>query len=333
MMKMKDIAELAGVSMATVSRVINHPEKVRLETRLKVEKILEETKFVANAVARGLVVNSMKTIGVLAIDIRNLYFSNVTYSIERSFTELGYNVLLSNTGFELGEKKKYLKVMLEKQVDGLILVGSVFREKSDNEHIIEASTRVPVVLVNSYLPGDNIYSVLCDDSYGVKEAVNYLIGLGHRDIYYFQDSKSFSGLAKRDGFVEGMSAHGLDADNIIEVRAGLEGGREGVSWLIAEGRKFTAIITGEDITAVGCMKAISDMGLNVPGDVAVVGYDNSMLTEICSPTLTSVDSMGEAMAREAVQTLYGVLQGHQVSRRIVLSPTLVIRESSEGRNR
>lgn len=332
-MKMKDIAELAGVSMATVSRVINQPDKVKAETRLKVEKILKETKFVANGVARGLVVNSMKTIGVLAIDIRNLYFSNVTYSVERSFTELGYNVLLSNTGFELGEKKKYLQIMMEKQVDGLILVGSVFREKSDNEHIIAASTRVPVVLVNSFLSGDHIYSVLCDDSHGIKEAVNYLAGLGHRDICYFNDSRSFSGLAKRDGFVEGMRVHGLDAENIVEVPAGLSGGREGVFRLIADGRRFSAIITGEDLTAIGCMKALAAAGLNVPDDVAIVGYDNSMFTEICTPTLTSVDSMSEAMAREAVQTLYGVLQGRQVSKKIVLSPTLVVRESSEPGNK
>jgi LacI family transcriptional regulator len=186
-MKMDDIAKLAGVSIATVSRVINEPEKVKPETRERVQQIMTKTNFVANAVARGLVVNSMKTIGVLVADIRDLYFSTVTYNIEREFTKLGYNVILSNTGGELGEKKKYLRVMLEKQVDGLILVGSVFKERSGNEHILTASESVPIVTVNSFLEGHNIYSVLCDDFQGIKDTVNYLVKLGHQDIFYLND--------------------------------------------------------------------------------------------------------------------------------------------------
>lgn len=199
-MRMNDIAKLAGVSIATVSRVINEPEVVKPETRKKVQQILEETNFVANAFARGLVVNSMKTIGVLAADIRDLFFATVTYTIERQFTELGYNVILSNTGGGFGERKKYLQVMLEKQVDGIILVGSVFKERSGNEHILAASEDVPIVMVNTFLEGPNIYSVLCDDCQGVKVAVEYLVNLGHRNIYYLNDMKSFSGLAKMNGF-------------------------------------------------------------------------------------------------------------------------------------
>ena len=198
---MRDIADLAGVSIATVSRVLNEPEKVRTETRLKVEKVMEQNNFVANAVARGLVLNSMQTIGVLTVDIRDDYFAEVIYTLERQFTDLGYNVLLSNTGGQLGEKKRYLRIMQEKQVDALILVGSVFKEATGNQHILETSKAVPVVLINSYLEGENIYSVLCDDAYGVREAVNYLVKQGRRDIYYFTDTKSASGLAKLEGFV------------------------------------------------------------------------------------------------------------------------------------
>lgn len=102
---MKDIADLAGVSIATVSRVINNPDQVKPETREKVQKILEQTNFVANAVARGLVINSMRTIGVLTVDIRDMFFARVIYTIERGFKDLGYNVLLSNTGGEPEEKK------------------------------------------------------------------------------------------------------------------------------------------------------------------------------------------------------------------------------------
>ena len=325
---MQDIADLAGVSIATVSRVLNQPEKVKPETRRKVQRILEQTNFVANAVARGLVVNSMKTIGILTVDVRDLYFSKVIYTLERQFTEYGYNVLLSNTGGEVGEKKKYLRVMLEKQVDGLILVGSVFKEPTGNKHILEAGHSIPVVLINSYLEGENIYSVVCDDAHGVKQAVNYLVAQGRKDIYYFTDTKSASGLAKVDGFVAAMREHGLNERNIIEVSRNLDGGVKGVQQLLAEKRKVSAVICGEDITAIGAMKALTASGLKIPGDVGVIGYNNSILAETASPALTSVDNLAAAMARQAVEMLVNRLQGKEVSRKIVLSPTLVIREST-----
>ncbi len=325
---MQDIADLAGVSIATVSRVLNQPEKVKPETRRKVQRILEQTNFVANAVARGLVVNSMKTIGILTVDVRDLYFSKVIYTLERQFTEYGYNVLLSNTGGEVGEKKKYLRVMLEKQVDGLILVGSVFKEPTGNKHILEAGQSIPVVLINSFLEGENIYSVVCDDAHGVKQAVNYLVAQGRKDIYYFTDTKSASGLAKVDGFVAAMREHGLNERNIIEVSRDLDGGAKGVQQLLAENRKVSAVICGEDITAIGAMKALTASGLKIPGDVGVIGYNNSILAETASPALTSVDNLAAAMARQAAELLVNRLQGKEVSRKIVLTPTLVIRESA-----
>src|SRR5690554_1338464 len=334
-MKMRDIADLAGVSIATVSRVLNEPEKVKLETRQRVQKILEQTNFVANAVARGLVMNSMKTIGVLTVDIRDLYFAKVTYTVERCFKELGYNVILSNTGGEPEEKKKYIQVMLEKQVDGLILVGSVFKERTGNKHILAAGKSVPVVLVNSFLPGDNIYSILCDDAQGIEKAVDYLVKMGHQKIYYFIDTKSYSGLDKLEGFRRGMRENSLDDTGIMEIPRSLEGGEEAIFRLHEEKKNFSAAITGEDVTAAGVMKAPTKLGRRIPEDVAVIGYNNSIPAAMTIPGLTSVDSMAEAMAVGAVQTLYNVLQGMQVAQKTILTPSLVFRESTgtvTGRN-
>ncbi|NLW08429.1 MAG: LacI family transcriptional regulator [Firmicutes bacterium] len=327
-MRMKDIADLAGVSIATVSRVINNPDQVKPETREKVQKILEQTNFVANAVARGLVINSMRTIGVLTVDIRDMFFARVIYTIERGFKDLGYNVLLSNTGGEPEEKKRYIQVMLEQQVDGLILVGSVFRERTGNKHILTAGRSVPVVLINSFLEGENIYSILCDEGEGIREAVNYLVKLGHRDIYYFIDTKSFSGLAKLEGFRRGARENGLDERKVLEIPRSLEGGEEGVYRLLEEKKKFSAIVTGEDLTAAGALKALLKLGYKVPGDVSVVGFNNLLLAEMTTPSLTSVDNMGEAMAMAAVQTLYNVLQKNPTPPKTVLTPLLVPREST-----
>lgn len=327
-MKMKDIADLAGVSIATVSRVLNEPEKVRLETRQKVQRILEQTNFVANAVARGLVMNSMKTIGVLAVDIRDMYFAKVIYTVERCFKDFGYNVILSNTGGEPEEKKKYIQVMLEKQVDGLILVGSVFKERTGNKHILAAGKSVPVVLVNSFLPGENIYSILCDDAQGIEQAVDYLVRMGHKKIYYFIDTKSYSGLAKLEGFRRGMKKNSLDDTSILKIPRSLEGGEKAVFRLHEGEKEFSAIITGEDLTAAGAVKALTKLGFRIPEDVSVIGYNNSIMATITIPELTSVDNMAEAMAVGAVQTLYNVLQGIQVAQKTILTPSLVIREST-----
>ena len=257
-----------------------------------------------------------------------MFFARVIYTIERGFKDLGYNVLLSNTGGEPEEKKRYIQVMLEQQVDGLILVGSVFRERTGNKHILTAGRSVPVVLINSFLEGENIYSILCDEGEGIREAVNYLVKLGHRDIYYFIDTKSFSGLAKLEGFRRGARENGLDERKVLEIPRSLEGGEEGVYRLLEEKKKFSAIVTGEDLTAAGALKALLKLGYKVPGDVSVVGFNNLLLAEMTTPSLTSVDNMGEAMAMAAVQTLYNVLQKNPTPPKTVLTPLLVPREST-----
>lgn len=326
--KMTDIAQMAGVSIATVSRVLNEPEKVKPETRDRVQRVLDQTGFVANGLARGLVTNSTQTIGVLTIDVRDLYFAGVTYAIEQHFSRLGYNVILGNTGGELGGKKKYLQVMLEKQVDGLILVGSVFKESSGNKHILEAAQKVPVVMINSQLEGENLYSIICDDTRGVLTAVDMLVRKGRSHLWYFEDVKSFSGLAKRDGFKKGMIEHGLNPEAIIKISRDLSGGRDGVRRILETGVKCDGIITAEDIVAVGAAKELTAAGIHIPEQIAVLGYNNSILAETVTPALSSVDNLQEEMAGEAVQLLYDRLHGETVPVKTVLTPSLVLREST-----
>lgn len=319
---------MAGVSIATVSRVLNAPEKVKPETRDRVQRVLDETGFVANGLARGLVTNSMQTVGVLTVDVRDLYFASVTYSIEQYFSRLGYNVILANTGGELGGKKKYLQVMLEKQVDGLILVGSVFKEQSGNRHILKAAQKVPVVMINSQLDGENLYSVICDDARGVYDAVKMLVEKGRRDIWYFMDVKSFSGIAKVEGFKRAMMEGGLNPEAILEVSRDLAGGRDGVRRILEAGAKCDGIITAEDIVAAGAVKELTAAGIPIPEQVAVIGYNNSILAETVTPALSSVDNLQAEMAREAVQLLYDRLHGKNAPVKTILTPGLVLREST-----
>jgi len=327
-MNIYEIAKKAGVSIATVSRVINNSPKVKEETRAKVEAVLRQYRYTPNAIARSLVTKATHTVGVLTSDVRDSYYASAIYTIEQSFRELGYNVILCNTGLELKEKKEYLRLMLQKKVDGIILVGSVFKEKDDNSHIYEVATHVPVVMLNGDLQGNNIYSIVCDDGAAVFNIVEMLYSKGHRDIVYMYDVESFSGMAKIEGFKRSMKEHKLEINGrIIKVPQGIQGGYEGVERLEREGVPYTAILASEDIIAVGILKKLREIGRRVPEEVAVFGYNNSQYSLCTMPELSTVDNKVTDMALGAVQMLYDVLQGKEVIHRVVVTPQVIIRES------
>src|SRR5699024_2819661 len=167
--------------------VINRSPNVKDETRERVEEAIKDANYTVNDIARSLAVKTTHTIGVMASDVRDSYYANAIYTIEQSFRDYGYNVILCNTGQELAKRKKYLRVLLEKKVDGIILVGSVFKEPDDNSHIIKASQKVPIVMLNSSIEGDNIYSIVCDDSHATYNIVKFLYKKGHRHMHYVYD--------------------------------------------------------------------------------------------------------------------------------------------------
>lgn len=329
-MNIYDVAQEAGVSIATVSRVLNDPSRVSEKTRKKVEEVLIKHNYTPNAMARGLVVKSMNTIGVLTIDIRDIYYANVAYTIEHEFSKLGYNVILCNTGGNTEEKIQYMRVLSEKQVDGLILVGSVFKDKRIDKFIATIAQSTPVVIVNGFAEAPNTYSIICDDSYGVSLCVDYLLKQGYKDMVYLQDAETFSGQSKVDGFRAGLEKNGLKPgpSSILKVERGLQGGADAVSRLISSGVEFNAIIAGEDITAVGAIKKLKEYGKQVPENVAVIGFNNSIIARCSDPDLTSVDNKMENMGIGAVRILSDVLEGRNVPSKTVITPDLVIRRST-----
>lgn len=330
-MSIYEVAQRAGVSIATVSRVINNSSSVRPETRERVEAALRELNYRPNAIARSLVVNATHTIGILSSDVRDSYYANAIYILEQEFRKLGYHVILCNTGGGLDKKKRYLSLLLEKQVDGMILVGSIFKEKNGNPHILEASTVVPIVMLNGSLDGDNIYSVVCDDRKGVFKVVENLVQRGHKKIAYVYDVDSFSGLAKLEGFMTGMSSMNLPVkpEWIVQTKSGLDGGRQALDRLEAEiiDECCTAVIASEDILAAGVLKGLAAKSIKVPDNVMVFGYNDSLIAKCTTPELSSVDNKVGDLAKEAAKMLYQVLQGEEISNRKTIIPELVFRES------
>ena len=225
-MNIYDIAQQAGVSIATVSRVLNGSDKVRESTRSAVEEVLKENQYTPSVFARGMVSGTMRTVGVLTIDVRDLYFGTVTYAIEQAFFEAGYNTVLCNTGGLPDQQLHYLALLAARQADGIILVGSAFDDETLEAAILETSAKIPVVMLNRSLEGPNIWSVICDEEEGVAQCVDHLCDNGHRRIVYIKDTNTYSASRKLAGFRRGMAARNLtlSPESIIETDKGLQGG-------------------------------------------------------------------------------------------------------------
>ena len=329
-MNIYDIAKEAGVSISTVSRVLNHKGNVNAETQKRVEEVLERFQYTPSAIARGMTGRSLQTVAILTVDIRVPHYARTAYTIEREFSRRGYDVTLCNTGGEAGETLRYLRGVLEKQVDGIVLVGSIFNTLGREPEIEALLKTVPVVLANGKLELPNSYSVLVDDRYGVGLAVRHLYESGRRELYYLKDMDTDSAREKCKGFLEAAERYEFShaKKRVIEVDSSIDGGIAAVRKLMQSGAAFDAIVCGEDITAAGALKGLLQAGIKVPEQVAVTGFNNSAYAQICQPKLTTVDNKPELVAMLCVQLLSSLIEKTDVYSSGVIQPELVIGETT-----
>jgi len=324
-MNIYDIAKEAGVSIATVSRVINNKGTVSDSTRAKVEAVLERSGYTPSAIARGMTSKSLKTVAVLTIDIRVPHYAQQAYTIEQEFSRRGYEVILCNTGGGVEATIRYLRAVVEKQVDGIILVGSIFSGIGRDARVQALLRQAPVVLSNGRLDLPNASSVCLDDEAGAMLAVDHMVSRGKRNLWYVRDLPTAGAAAKQEGFHKACARHGGTVrGRIIETDFSVEGGRRAAKNLLASCRDFDGIICGEDETAVGVVKGLIGMGLRVPQDVAVSGYNNSIYASMCDPRLTSVDNKPDQVALMCVQMLERMMEGEPGGKVQVFTPELVV---------
>ncbi len=334
-MTIYDIAKEAGVSITTVSRVLNGKGNLLKEsTRKKVEKVLEANSYMPNLAARGLASKTMNTIGVLTVDIRDDHHAHTAYTIEHEFSRLGYSCVLFNTGNFEETKEHYIKMLAERQVDGAILIGSVFQDEAIAQCIERYLPSVPFVIANGYLQLPNVCGIVCDDEEGIAMAVRDLARRGHERIAYVQDLQTISSQKKVAGYRREMARIGRSEEDQVVVFAenSFDGGYEATIKLLEEHPDVTALVFGEDITAVGGMKALASVGRKVPEDIEVIGFNNSIYARICTPALTSIDNKLVLMGKKATQTLYEMINGDNLSSQILVMPELVARESTNWRH-
>lgn len=326
-----DISKKAGVSTATVSRVLNGSDNVRPATRERVLNIIEENGYTPNAFARGMGLQSLKTIGILCADSSDLFLAKALYYLEQELQANGYDSLLCCTGYNQDIRRNYMDLILSKKIDGLILVGSHFigTTEEENQYIMDASSKIPIMLLNAAFDYPNVYSILCDDYTSMLEAALSMLGNGIQDILYLYNSDSYSGIRKRNGFVDAMKQYQIpDYKKKMHFYTGKNGDFLEIADFVAsvsQNLSFRGIIASDDTLAIGAVKYAQQRGLRIPEELSIIGYNNSMLTGCCTPELSSVDNCLEMQTHQLIQTLLGVLSGAEMPKKTVFSGKLITR--------
>lgn len=325
-----DVARIANVSTATVSRVLNNKVSVSPETRRKVQDAISQLNYRPSAIARGLVLKHTKTVGILVTDITAPNYAKTARAMDRELFSIGYSAILCNTGGSIENNKGYLHMLVNLGVCGIICIGSVFKNTLQETLMLSEFSHIPFILSHCQISADNTYSVLIDESHGIRLCVEHLKEKGHKDIVYVKDADTYSGERKKLAFRESMSELGMPVDDkmIFSTYRSFEGGVEAAKEIIASCPRFSAIIFGDDITAAGGLFALKKAGYSVPKDVAIIGYNNSPSSICCDPQLTTVDNKTDIMGSLSVKVLQTVLESQETTRLLSVTPELVIREST-----
>ncbi len=334
-MTIYDISKKAGVSIATVSRVLNGSTNVKPRTKKKVMDIIEQYGYKPNAFARGLGLNSMKTIGILCADASDLYLAKAIYYIEQNLRENGYHSVLCCTGYEMASRKDSLNLLLSQHVDSVVMVGSNFimNNAEDNQYVKDAAATVPIMLLNADFDCSNVYCTLCDDYKATQDATEKMLDAGMQNILYLYNSNSYSGLKKLAGYQNALLTHDIPLKKELQQcfkgsHEDIDGVKNFVDHIYKKGIRFDGIVTSDDFLAVGAMNFARANNINVPGDLQIIGYNNSILTLCSEPDISSVDNRLEDMCIQLVKTLIGTLSQNEMPQKTIFSGELIRRGST-----
>jgi LacI family transcriptional regulator len=328
---MKDVASLAGVAVGTVSNVLNHPDLVRPLTRARVEAAMEQLGFIPNGSARQLRAGRSRCLGLVVLDVTNPFFTEVARGVEDYAQAAGYAVILCNSDEAQDKERRYLRVLEEQRVRG-ILITPVHGRSPELRRIRDRGT--PVVLLDR--PGSSAQcSVAVDDRRGGEIAVTYLLGLGHRSIALVNGPTAIRQCAdRRWGAHRAVEHAGLDPSKVLtEVPVPAMNPRSGAAAaddLLRDARTATAVFCANDMLALGLLRGLGQAGVGVPGDLALVGYDDIEFAADAAVPLTSVRQPKYQLGRAAAELLLDEADrpGDHEHRRIVFTPELVVRASS-----
>lgn len=330
-----DIAKEAGVSAATVSRVLTNSARVRPEKKKRVLELVEKYNFKPNALAKGLSDTRSKVLGIMSADIRNPYYAELFVACEQAAREAGYTVLLCNTLGETQREEDMLQMLKVQQAEAIIQIGGRVDDLVSNVEYVELVNQVMAttpVIITGKLDGTQCPMVRIDSMETMDLLMDHLLSLGHRRIAVIGGRMNvLSTYEKFLRYKQILKENGIPFEEDLISRDGAYdevSGYELMNQMFEKGVLPTAVIAVNDSTAAGVMRSIIEHGYQIPGDISLVSYDNTYMTEITIPKLTSIDYNYEEFGRKLVETAIAAIEGREVSYLNTVTPKLVVRESS-----
>lgn len=327
----KDIARMAEVSTATVSKIINKKDDdIGEATKERVKRIMKEYNYVPNIMARSLVTKKTKTIGLVIPDIRNPFFPELVRGAEDKANEEGYNIIFCNTDDVLAKEEKYIDMLIEKMIDGIIFTAS--SKRADGFENLK-HTSVPVILVDRDIDFKGVKGKITVDNYqGAYEGVQHLLKCGYEKIAFITGPLSNKpGIDRCEGYKKALKDFSI-GDNegiILEGEYKSEWGYKAVKELIQKGIIFDGLFCGDDLIAIGAIKSLKEAGKNIPHDVGVVGFDDIYISSLVEPELTTVKQPNYDMGYQAASMLINIIENkNPKEREVILGTDLVIRKST-----
>jgi LacI family transcriptional regulator len=326
----KDVARASGVSSMTVSRVINESQKVRPETRRRVEQAIAELGYVPSRLARGLSRQRTGTLAVIVPDVANPFFTQVVRAAEEVARRGGYGVILCDTRADLSVERDVVEELIAHRVEGIVIAPVSDRSTAHLRRLDEF--QVPCVLVDRTLPGVERDAVVGDSFAGAQRLVEHLIALGHRRIGLIVEANQVSTARdRRRGYEAALAAAdvALDPSLVVETAVDPVGGAEGMRRLLELEQPPTAVFTVNNLVALGAIEAVRGAGLEVPDDVALVCFDDIEYASRLYPFLTVLEQPAETFGTVATQLLLERIRGRGPARRhvVVLPGEFVVRKS------
>jgi len=326
----RDVAERVGVHHSTVSRALSPSKRDKISPAVvkKVEQAADELGYFPNIVASSLKQNRSFTVGVLIPDLTNPLFPPIIRGIQDVVEAAGYTVITANTDDEQDKELNALRIMRGRAIEGMIISTARREDRIVDECI---ANDIPFVLVNRTVDHDGVSAVIVDEDHGVRSVIDHLVGLEHTRIAHVSGPQhSSTGFGRARAFTQCMNAHDLRGE-LIEVaeKYTIEEGRRAFTRLLARDKKLTAVVAANDMLALGCLDATKELGLRVPEDISITGYDDIQFLDRMSPALTTVHVPKYEMGALATQKLLDMIAGDDSSASIVrVQPSLVVRNST-----
>lgn len=328
---MDEIAKLAGVSKATVSRVLNDSEcGLGEQTRVRVKKIAEELGYSVEQAEKKKNVSFTRYIALILPDITNPFFADLAKSVENSLRRKGYSLVLANTDFSEDNEAAQIRELMVKHLEGILLVPSGIRARE--EHDLPRRYQIPMVLLDRKLEGiSDIPGVYSNNEYASVISCEHLIRKGARDIVFISGPLNVSTSIERfEGYKAVLAQHSIPFRPEM-CRHGsytVESGYNAVLELERSGISYSAILAANDLMALGALKAVREFGYRVPEDVQIIGFDNIEFSQYCEPSLSTMQQPTFDMGAKAVELLTGIIEKRDPVQPERLIPKLLMRKTT-----